>query len=148
MTDYRFDDRNIQWNRLDGIDHLQYSVLNVDEKNHIVHVLFKFDANEQIVLHRHLIPNNTFVIQGELRLYDPDGDLKEVRPVGNYKICPPGDVHREGGGPDEDVVVFFDMRGHDGVFYEVLDHNLNVIGTLGYTDFLGLYKDQQADALR
>jgi len=82
MTDYRFDDRNIQWNRLDGIDHLQYSVLNVDEKNHIVHVLFKFDANEQIVLHRHLIPNNTFVIQGELRLYDPDGGLKEVRPVG------------------------------------------------------------------
>jgi hypothetical protein len=83
-----------------------------------------------------------------LRLYDPDGGLKEVRPVGNYKTCPPGDVHREGGGPDEDVVVFFDMRGHDGVFYEVLDDNLNVIDTLGYTDFLGLYKAQQAAALR
>ena len=146
MTDYRFDDRNIKWNRLEGIDHLQYSVLNVDEKNHIVHVLFRFDANEQIVLHRHLIPNNTFVVQGELRLYDPDGTLKEVRPTGNYKICPPGDVHREGGGVDEDVVVFFDMRGHDGVFYEVLDDDLNVIGTLGYTDFLGLYKAQQANA--
>lgn len=148
MSDYRFDDRNIKWNRLDGIDPLQYSVLNVEEKNHIVHVLFKFDANEQIVLHRHLIPNNTFVVQGELRLYDSDGTLKEVRPVGNYKICPPGDVHREGGGSDEDVVVFFDMRGHDGIFYEVLDNNLNVIGTLGYTDFLSLYKAQQAEALR
>lgn len=123
-------------------------MLNVDEKNYIVHVLFKFDAIEQIVLHRHLIPNNTFVVQGELRLYDPDGTLKEVRPVGNYKICPSGDVHREGGGPDEDVVVFFDMRGRDGVFYEVLDNNLNVVGTLGYTDFLGLYKAQQAEALR
>ena len=90
MTDYRFDDRNIQWNRLDGIDHLQYSVLNVDEKNHIVHVLFKFDANEQIVLHRHLIPNNTFVIQGELRLYDPDGGLKEVRPWATTRFARQG----------------------------------------------------------
>jgi len=71
-----------------------------------------------------------------------------MTPTGVSRKCVLWDVHREGGGPDEDVVVFFDMRGHDGVFYEVLDHNLNVIGTLGYTDFLGLYKDQQADALR
>jgi hypothetical protein len=86
------------------------------------------------------------VVQGELRLYEPDGTLKEIRPVGNYKRCPQGDVHREGGGPDQDVVVFFDMRGHDGVFYEVLDDDQNVVGTLGYTDFLGLYKAQQEQA--
>jgi quercetin dioxygenase-like cupin family protein len=144
MVAYNFDDHNIKWNKLGDLEHLLYSVLNVDEKNYIVHVLFKFDANEKIVLHRHMIPNNTFVVQGEHRLYEPDGTLKEIRPVGSYRSSPPGDVHREGGGDDQDVIVFFDMRGHDGVFYEVLDDNQNVIGTLSYADFLGLYKAQQA----
>jgi hypothetical protein len=35
-----------------------------------------------------------------------------------YKSTPAGDMHREGGGPDQDVIAFFDMRGRDGVFYE------------------------------
>ena len=64
MAPYNFDDRNIKWSKLGDLEHLLYSVLNVDEKNYIVHVLFKFDANEKIVLHRHMIPNNTFVVQG------------------------------------------------------------------------------------
>jgi quercetin dioxygenase-like cupin family protein len=146
MAAYNFDDSNIRWSKLGDLDHLLYSILNVDEQNHIVHVLFKFSANEKIILHRHMIHNNTFVVQGELRLYEPSGTLKEIRPTGNYKRCPPGDVHREGGGPDQDVVVFFDMRGHDGVFYEVLDDDLNVVGTLGFSDFLDLYKAQQNQA--
>jgi quercetin dioxygenase-like cupin family protein len=143
MPIFNFDDRNITWNKLGDINHLLYSVLNIDENNYIVDVLFKFDANEKIVLHRHLVHNNTFVVQGELRLYEPEGKLKEIRPVGNYKSCPPGDVHREGGGVDQDVVVFFNIRGHDGVFYEVLDDDMNVIGTLSYADFVGLYRAQQ-----
>ena len=53
-------------------------------------------------------------VQGEHRLYEPDGTLKEVRPTGMYKSSPPGDIHREGGSTDQDVVLFFDMRGHDG----------------------------------
>ena len=119
MASYSFDDRNIKWNTLTlppvgELKHLVFSMLNVDEENHIAHVLFKFAANEKIVLHRHMIHNNTFVVQGEHRLYEPDGTLKEVRPTGMYKSTPPGDLHREGGGPDQDVVVFFDMRGHDG----------------------------------
>jgi hypothetical protein len=59
-----------------------------------------------------------------------------------YKSTPPGDVHREGGGPDQDVVVFFDMRGCDGVFYEILDDDRNVVALLSYADFLGAYKAQ------
>ena len=148
MALYNFDDRNIKWNTLTlppvgELKHLLFYILNVDEETYIVHVLFKFAANEKIILHRHMIHNNTFVVQGEHRLYEPDGTLKEIRPVGSYRSSPPGDVRSEGGGPDQDVVVFFDMRGHDGVFYEVLDDNQNVIGTLSYADFLGLYKAQQ-----
>jgi quercetin dioxygenase-like cupin family protein len=123
MAPYNFDVRNIKWNKLTmppvgELKHLLFSILSVDEENHIVHVLFKFAANEKIILHRHMIHNNTFVVQGEHRLYEPDGTLKEIRPTGMYKSSPPGDVHREGGGSEQDVIVFFDMRGRDGLFYE------------------------------
>jgi hypothetical protein len=75
MAPYNFDDSNIKWNKLTlppvgELKHLLFSILSVDEESHIVHVLFKFAANEKIILHRHMIQNNTFVVQGEHRLYD------------------------------------------------------------------------------
>jgi len=118
-------------------------VLNIDEKNKIIDVLFKFAAHQQIVLHRHMAHNNTWVIQGEHRLYEPNGAIKEIRPVGSYTSSPPSqEPHREGGG-DQDVVVLFSIRGNDGVLYEVLDDDFNLIGTLSTQDFIGLYKAQQ-----
>ena|SRR5690348_1884325 len=117
-----------------------------DEESHIVHVLFKFAANEKIILHRHMIHNNTFVVQGDHRLYELDGSLKEIRPTGMYKSTSAGDLHREGGGPDQDVIVFFDMRGRDGAFYEILDDEQNVIAALSYADFLGAYEGQPSVA--
>ena len=42
--------------------------------------------------------------------------------------------------------MFFDMRGHDGAFYEILDDDQNVVATLSYADFLGAYKAQQGAA--
>jgi hypothetical protein len=96
------------------------------------------------VLHRHKVHNNTFVVQGEHRLYEPDGKLKEIRAVGSYTRSPASDdPHREGGG-DQDVVVFFSIRGSDGVLYEVLDDDQNQIATLGFQDFVGLFQTQQA----
>jgi quercetin dioxygenase-like cupin family protein len=143
MTLYNFDDNNIRWNKLGDFEHLLYSILDIDENNKIIDVLFKFAANQQIVLHRHKAQNNTFVIQGEHRLYEANGKIKEIRPVGSYTVSPPDDEpHREGGG-DQDVIVFFSIRGNDGVLYEVLDDNLNLLVTLGFQDFIGLYKAQQ-----
>ncbi|MGZ4960562.1 MAG: regulator, partial [Methylomonas sp.] len=119
-----------------------YSILDIDEEHKTVDVLFKFAARQQIVLHRHKALNKTFVIQGEHRLYHADGRLKETRPVGRYTSSPSSDEpHREGGG-DMDVVVFFSIRGSDGVFYEILDDDLNVVAELGMGDFLDLYAKQ------
>lgn len=143
MTLYNFEDNNIRWNKLGDFEHLLYSILDIDENNKIIDVLFKFAANQQIVLHRHKAQNNTFVIQGEHRLYEANGKIKEIRPVGSYTVSPPNDEpHREGGG-DQDVIVFFSIRGNDGVLYEVLDDGLNLLVTLGFQDFIGLYKAQQ-----
>jgi hypothetical protein len=84
-------------------------------------------GGEMFVLHRHMIHNNKFVVQGEHRLYEPDDTLKEVRPTGMYKSTPAGDVHLGCGRPDQDVVVLSDMHGRDGVFYELLDDDQNVV---------------------
>jgi len=145
MATYSFDDRNIRWNKIAGIDHLLYSILDIDEKNKIIDVLFKFSANQQIVLHRHKALNNMLVIQGEHRLYEATGDIKEIRPTGRYTVSPASeDPHREGGGETQDCIVFFSIRGSDGVLYEILDDDLNPIGTLAMRDFINLYKAQQS----
>jgi hypothetical protein len=146
MTRFFFDDCNIKWQNLEGFENLAYSILSIDENNKIIDVIFKFTANKQIILHRHLALNNTFVIQGEHRLYEPNGTLKEVRPVGSYTSSPPSDEpHREGGG-DEDVIVFSSIRGNDDALYEILDDSLNVIATLSMQDFIGLYRARQDSA--
>ena len=83
MTTKEFDTRNIRWNRIDGFDHIEYHVCDVDEANRTVDLLFKFAAN-QIVLHRHHAAYRTLVLQGELRIYRANGEVKEIRPVGSY----------------------------------------------------------------
>lgn len=143
MTRHHFDDSNIRWHKLGDLEHFVYDVLDVDEQNNIVDVLFKFEPNKQIVLHRHKVLNKTFVVQGEHRFYEADGRLKEIYPVGSYTSRPPSDdPHRECGG-GEGAVVFFSIRGNDGgkddLLYEVLDDEQNRIGTLSMQDFIDLY---------
>lgn len=138
MAQPGFDDSNILWKRFGDVEHLWLSVLDVDAKNKIVQVLYKFAAKQQIVLHRHKTVNKTFVLQGEHRLYHPDGRLKEIRPVGSYTMSQPSDdPHREGGG-DEDVVVFFTIYGESEALYELLDDQMNVVASISIDDFASL----------
>ncbi len=141
---YNFDDRNIRWYNLGDLDYLVFAMLDVDEDRKIVDFIIKFDPNERIALHRHLTLTNTLVVQGEHRLYEPNGDLKEIRAVGSYSSSPPGDPHREGGG-DEDCIVFYSTRGdQNGLIFEVLDDDMNVVGTLGMDDFKAAFAEQKA----
>ncbi|MDX8129312.1 regulator [Methylomonas sp. LW13] len=141
MNTYLFDDRRIDWQTLEGFEHLRYFILNIDTDANIVDVLFKFAAGQQIVLHRHKAPNHIFVIQGEHRIYHADGTLKEIRPVGSYTVSPASEVpHREGGG-DIDVILLFSIRS-TGVLYDILDNDTNVIGSLAMSDFVALHQAQ------
>lgn len=140
MTPYKFDDNNINWQQLDGFNNFSYSILNIDEKEKIVDVLYKFNPNEPIVLHRHRTPNYTFVVQGEHLIFEPDGTLKESRPVGSFTVsAASADPHRECGG-EEGAIVLFSMRESEGTMYELLDDDENVIAALGLEDFKGLYQ--------
>jgi quercetin dioxygenase-like cupin family protein len=142
MSTLPFDLRNVRWYTLDNLPHVAYHIYAVDEEKRIVDILFKFDAHAKIVLHRHKADYITLVLQGELRLYRPNGDLKEVRPVGSYvEGKADGEPHTEGGG-DQDVIAFFSNRNIDDVLYELLDENLNTVGTLGLADFKALLEAQ------
>ncbi|MEO8421874.1 MAG: regulator [Hyphomicrobium sp.] len=135
MKVHEFDDRNITWRKVDWLDHVEFYVYQADEENRIVDVLFKFAANTKAMLHRHKTPYITFVVQGELRFYRPNGELKEIRPTGSYVSgVANGEPHLEGGG-DEDAIVFFSNRNVENAMYEFLDANLQPTVTLGFDDF-------------
>lgn len=142
MTAFRFDDRNIHWHNLGDFEHFVYSILDIDTENNIADVIFKFEPHKPILLHRHKVINKTLVIQGEHRIFEPNGDLKEIRPVGSYTSSPANpDPHRECGG-DEGAVVFFSIRGssNDDVLYELLDDQQSLIGTLTMQDLIDLHE--------
>ncbi len=144
MTDLSFNNEKVTWSQLEGIDHLSYCLLDVDPERQIVDVMLKFDANKQILLHRHVALNHMLVLQGEHRLYEPDGSVKEVRPTGRYTVSHASDdPHREGGG-DEDVVILFSIRGTNGKLYEFLDDDLNIVGEFNMDDFIAIHAAQQA----
>lgn len=144
MTDYSVKSGAVEWQRLEGFDHLSYNVLNVDRDAQIVDVMFRFDANQRIALHRHVALNHMLVLEGNHHLYDPSGNLKEVRPTGRYTISPPDDEpHFEGGG-EADVIILFSIRGTDNVMYEFIDEKGDVALTFGMDEFEGLYLQQQA----
>jgi hypothetical protein len=139
-----FDDRNVRWFPLGELKNFVVAMCDVDEERKVVDFLVRFDANQQIVLHRHLALTHTFVVQGEHRIYEPDGRLKEIRAVGSYTSSPPGPPHREGGG-SEDCVVLYSVRGdeHDAMF-ELLNDDGSVVATLGVQDFLAVSHEQKA----
>ncbi len=143
VQDASFDQSNIIWNTLDGFDHIWYHVVKVDAEKKIVDVLFKFAANEQVVKHRHHADYSTFILQGELRIYNDAGDLAEIRPTASYVEKKAGGApHTEGGG-DIDCIALFSNRGTDGVIYEVLGPNNETIANLGLVEFQALWEAQQ-----
>jgi quercetin dioxygenase-like cupin family protein len=145
MAAHSFDQSNITWRTLDWLDHIAFFVYKVDEESRIVDVVFKFAANQRVMLHRHHCPYVTLVMQGELRFYRPNGELKEIRPTGSFVSGPAhGEPHEEGGG-DQDAIVFFSNRNIDDALYEFLDENGKTTQVLGIADFKAQLEAQIAD---
>jgi len=146
-----FDESKINWDPLPGPDgspaeHIGMSILNVDDTAKVVDVLFKFAAKAKILLHKHTSAFNTFVVKGEHHIYSPEGELKEVRPVGTYKAALASDEpHTEGGG-DEDVVILFSLRPYDAdtAIYEILDKNHEVEAIMTFNALKELHESRTA----
>ena len=142
MTPRQFDDQNIQWRELEGFKHLMVSIFFIDEARNRVDLLIKFDPNEKVLLHRHLADTNTFVVEGDHVIYEPDGSVREARPVGQYTFGTGRDAHDEGGGPNG-CVLYYSVRGESDALFEMLDADLNVTATLHTADFKAVWDAQQ-----
>jgi len=140
---YAFDDRNINWRTLGEFEHFTYTIFAVDPVNEIADFSLKFEPDERIFLHRHRAHTNTFVVQGEHRLYEPTGPLREVRPVGSFTASPPSpEPHAEGGGSAGAVVVYNTRGSDNGIVFDVLDEGQNTVGTLTVNDLVALFEAQ------
>ena len=135
MPDHLFDDRRIAWHRVEAIG-AQIHVLGTDAGLGIADVLIRFAADTPGKLHRHVCDFTTFVVQGELRFWRPDGTLKEVRPTGHHaRIAAHGEPHREGAG-DMTAIVLFSFRGSTGDMIHYLNADGTVAFRLGFPDFV------------
>lgn len=136
-------DHEITWLPFAGIENLELTLCDLDEERHVVDLLVRFAPNKTVTMHNHLAQTNMFIIQGELRMYEPDGSIRESRPAGNYYRGTTGDAHSEGGGP-EGAVVFYSMRcDNDPNVLEVMDDAQNVQATLTMDDVRAAWAAQQ-----
>jgi hypothetical protein len=127
-----FDDQRISWQVVEAIG-AQIHVLGTNAVLGLADVLIRFEANKPGKLHCDF---TTFVLQGELRFWRPEGSLKEVRPTGHYvQIAAHGEPHSEGAG-DQTAIVLFSFRGSTGDMIHYLDRSGAVVFRLGFPDFL------------
>ena len=139
---YRFDDRNMQWRALGDFEHFVVFIFSVDEAKNIADFIIKFEPSKQIFLHRHLALTNTFVVDGEHIIYEADGKIRDVRPVGRYTSSQPGDAHKEGGGANG-CVLHYSVRGETDALFDVLDDDFKILATLRTSDFKAAFDAQK-----
>lgn len=146
MSNPHLDPDAIHWQPFGDFPHFSFAIQHIDRQQRIADVLFRFAAGEQIVLHRHLALNHTFVVAGEHCVYEPDGSLRERRPTGCYTVTPPSmSPHREGGGAD-DAIVLFSMRPKgDELLYQILDDAGQVVADVSF-EMLEAIEDAQRAA--
>lgn len=141
-TRHAFDQSNTRWCPLGDFNHLELAMLGIDRRNKIVDFMVKFHANGVIFNHRHLAETRIFVVQGEHRIYELDGTLKEVRETGSYTVSAPGGVHSEGAG-EVDCIVIYNIRGNGSdEMFDVLDDAGQAVGKIGLEDFAALHEAQ------
>ena len=132
---FRFDTSNVEWR--DFItDGCYYKLLNVDLEARQADMLVKFDGNSECLYHRHAATTTTLVLEGELRIREqtPQGEKLKVKPAGSYSIGGEGEVHIEGSG-DAPAIIFFSMRTHGEVIYELLNPDLTLRRSITVADF-------------
>jgi quercetin dioxygenase-like cupin family protein len=140
---YALYDSEIDWQPFAGIENLELTLCDLDEERQILDLMVRFAPEKTVTMHNHLAQTNMFIIQGELRMYEPDGSVREVRSAGHYYRGRRNDVHSEGGGADG-AIVFYSVRGHGAEeMFEIMDDDQNVVATLGMSDLREAWEAQQ-----
>ena len=138
MARHGFDPSLHKWREVEGEPDLSYQVrhdytiLGHDIPARTLDMVVRWAGDGgHCPLHRHVATTSVLVLDGEQHLWDihPDGTKGEhrVRRAGDYALST-GDAlpHLERGG-DDGGLVFFGCHATDGVLYEILDEDHNLI---------------------
>lgn len=113
--------------------HHWYTILGHNEKAGTLDMLVRWGADGgHCNLHRHMATTSVFVIEGEQHLWDIDtngkkADKPRIRRAGDYGLSVGAEApHLEHGGPQGGIALF-STHSNDGVLYEILDDDLNLI---------------------
>lgn len=131
------DDRSITWRQFPGYDGLYFWVLGVNEVRQKVDLYFRLAPGARCPSHRHLGPTDTLVVEGIQRTYelvDGEWQLDAERPPGTYAANEGDHLHSEEGGP-EGAIVHLSMEAVDGVIWETLDDDGEVVDRATLEDF-------------
>ena len=113
--------------------HHWYTILGYNEAAGTLDMVVKWGSDGgHCNLHRHKATTSVLVLAGEQHLYDYDEKgvmAKEprIRRAGDYGLSTGEQApHMERGGP-EGGLVYFGTHSNDGVIYEILDDDLNLV---------------------
>ena len=113
--------------------HHWYTILGHNEAAGTLDMIVKWGADGgHCNLHRHMATTSVFVLDGEQHLFDYDENgvvatEPRIRRKGDYGLSVGAETpHMERGGP-EGGLVYFGTHSNDGVLYEILDDDLNLI---------------------
>jgi hypothetical protein len=113
--------------------HHWYTILGHDQGAGTLDMIVRWSGDGgHCNIHRHMATTSVLVLEGEQHLFDYDeaGRLAtepRIRRVGDYGLSVGAEApHRERGGP-EGGLVYFGTHSDDGVLYEVLDEDLNLV---------------------
>ena len=138
MSQSGFDPSQHKWREVKGepeqsykVRH-DYTILGYDLAAGTLDMLVRWAGDGgHCPIHRHTATTTVLVLEGEQHLWDlhPDGTRGEhrVRRAGDYALTL-GEAlpHLECGGP-EGGIVFFGNHSGDGLLYEVLDEDQNLV---------------------
>lgn len=112
--------------------HHDYTILGHDLEAGTLDMLVRWGRDGgHCPMHRHRSTTTVLVLAGEQHLCDinPDGSrgAEKVRRAGDYALSVGDQVpHLESGGADGGVA-FFASHANDGVLYELIDEEMNVL---------------------
>jgi hypothetical protein len=138
MAQSHFDPGRYRWREVTGGSELSYKVrhdytiLGYDLAAGTLDMVVRWAGDGgHCPIHRHTATTTVLVLEGEQHLWDlhPDGTRGEhrVRHAGDYALTV-GDAlpHLECGG-NEGGIAFFGNHSSDGLLYEILDEDLNLV---------------------
>lgn len=154
MAQSSFDPRRHKWRRVTAepqlsckIDH-DYTILGYDLGAGTLDMVVRWAGDGgHCPIHRHLATTTVLVLEGEQHLWDlhPGGTRgpERIRRAGDYALTV-GEAlaHLERGGPAGGTV-FFGNHASDGLLYDLLDDDLNVVVQV---TMAGLVDDWKANA--